>query len=55
MSIKKFIHIRGARAHNLKNIEDNSEKQGLTAQTFLDDLPDVVESEGKEVEIPLSD
>ena len=42
-------------AQNLKAIEDNSEKQGLSPQTFLDDLPDVVESEGKEVEIPLSD
>ena len=40
-------------AENLKKVEDNSEKQGLSPQTFLDDLPDVVELEGKEVEIPL--
>jgi len=38
---------------NLKKIEDNSEKQGLSPQTFLDDLPDVVELDEKEVEIPL--
>ena len=38
---------------NLKKIEDNSEKQGLSPQTFLDDLPDVVELDEKEVDIPL--
>jgi len=39
----------------LESLGKNSEKNELTAQTFLDDLHDVIESEKIEVEVPLSD
>ena len=42
-------------ATKLESLEKNSEKNELTAQTFLDDLPDVIESDKVEVEVPLSD
>jgi len=42
-------------AENLEKIKENSDKEGLTAQTFLDDLPDVLELEQEEVEFTLPD
>ena len=42
-------------ATKLRTIENNSKKDGLTPQSFLDDLPDVLELEQEEVEIPLPD
>ena len=39
----------------LKSMQNNSEKEGLDAQTFLDDLPDVVESNEEEIEFTLPD
>ncbi|MAE81947.1 MAG: hypothetical protein CMB80_04370 [Flammeovirgaceae bacterium] len=40
---------------NLEKVKENSDKEGLTAQTFLDDLPDVLELEQEEVELTLPD
>jgi hypothetical protein len=42
-------------ASKLDSLGKNSEKDELSAQSFLDDLPDVIESDGIEVDIPLSD
>ena len=42
-------------ASKLESLEKNSEKDELTAQSFLDDLPDVIESDSIEVDVPLSD
>jgi viroplasmin and RNaseH domain-containing protein len=40
-------------AEKLKSMQNNSEKEGLDAQTFLDDLPSVLELEEEEVEFTL--
>lgn len=42
-------------AEKLKSMQNSSEKEGLDAQTFLDDLPDVLELEEEEVEFTLPD
>ena len=42
-------------AEKLKSMQNNSEKQELDTQTFLDDLPDVLELEEEEVEFTLPD
>ena len=43
-------------AETLKSMQNNSEKESLDTQTFLDDLPDVLElEEEEEVEFTLPD
>ena len=42
-------------AEKLKSMQNNSEKKELDAQTFLDDLPDVLELEEEEIEFTLPD
>lgn len=42
-------------AKTLKSLQDNSGKGSLDAQTFLDDLPDVLELKEEEVEFTLPD
>jgi hypothetical protein len=42
-------------AEKIKSMQNSSEKEGLDTQTFLDDLPNVVELEQEEVEFTLPD
>ena len=42
-------------AEKLKSMQNNSEKEGLDTQTFLDDLPDVIDLGEEEVEFTLPD
>ena len=42
-------------AEKLKSMQNSSEKEGLDTQTFLDDLPDVLELKQEEVEFTLPD